>query len=170
VDAGGYATTADETRDVIVRMRPGSDDATPNANAVMAANLAALAALTGEARYYDRAAKVIASFAGELQRNIVAHTGLLAAEIDLIAPQQVVLAGTNLEGGKELMEVIRSTSLPGALQYCLGAGDHPALPALAGKSAVGHRATAYACLGPKCSPPLTEPTRLGTTLCAQRSM
>jgi uncharacterized protein YyaL (SSP411 family) len=169
-DAGGYATSADDTRDVIVRMRPGSDDATPNANAVMAVNLAALAALTGEARYHDRAAAVIASFAGELQRNIVAHTGLLAAEIDLIAPQQVVLAGTNLEGGEELMGVIRSTSLPGAQQFCLGAGDDSALPALMGKAPAGQRATAYACLGPKCSPPLTEPTRLGTTLCAQRSV
>ena len=167
---GGYTTSADDTRDVIVRMRPGSDDATPNANAVMVANLAALAALTGEARYHERAAGVIAAFAGELERNIVAHTGLLAAEIDLIAPQQVVLAGTNLEGGKELMGVIRSISLPGALQYCLGAGDDSTLPALAGKRAAGQRATAYACLGPKCSPPLTEPTRLGTTLCAQRSV
>jgi uncharacterized protein YyaL (SSP411 family) len=151
-------------------MRPGSDDATPNANAVMAANLAALAALTGEARYYQRAAAVIGAFAGELERNIVAHTGLLAAEIDLIAPQQVVLTGKTLEGGKELMEVIRSISLPGALQYCLHDGDDTTLTALAGKRAVGERATAYACLGPQCSPPLTEPTRLGTTLIGQRSV
>ncbi|MEI9898819.1 MAG: hypothetical protein WDN31_00355 [Hyphomicrobium sp.] len=37
---GGYATSADDTRDVIVRLRPGTDDATPNANAIMLANLA----------------------------------------------------------------------------------------------------------------------------------
>ena len=167
---GGYATSADDTRDVIVRMRPGADDATPNANAVMVANLAALAALTAEARYHERAAAVVAAFAGDLERNIVAHTGLLAAEIDLIAPQQVVIAGKDLDGGKELMEVIRSISLPGALQYCLHAGYDSALAALAGKRAVGPQATAYACLGPQCSPPLTEPTRLSTTLIAQRSV
>ena len=40
---GGYATSADDTRDVIVRLRPGSDDATPNANGIMVANLVALA-------------------------------------------------------------------------------------------------------------------------------
>ena len=47
IDAeGGYATSADDTRDVIVRLRPGSDDATPNANAIQLANLVALGMLT----------------------------------------------------------------------------------------------------------------------------
>ena len=30
---GGYATSADDTRDVIVRLRPGTDDAAPNPTA-----------------------------------------------------------------------------------------------------------------------------------------
>ncbi len=44
---GGYATSADDTRDVIVRLRPGSDDAAPNANGIMLANLVALGTLSG---------------------------------------------------------------------------------------------------------------------------
>jgi uncharacterized protein YyaL (SSP411 family) len=68
-EGGGYTTSADDTSDVIVRLRPGSDDATPNANAIMVSNLAALAALTGEARYADRAGETLSAFAGEIGRN-----------------------------------------------------------------------------------------------------
>ncbi len=168
-DQGGYATSADDTDDVIVRMRPGMDDATPNANAIMLSNLAALGALSGEARYLDRAAALIAAFAGDIGRNIVAHTGLLAGAIDLIAPQQVVIVGKNLEGSQELMGAIRTISLPGALQYCMDPGTSE-LAALRDKQPVNGHATAYACLGPQCSPPLTETDEFVRTLTAQRSI
>jgi hypothetical protein len=168
---GGYATSADDTRDVIVRLRPGSDDAAPNANGIMLANLVALGTLSGEPRYMDRASALLGAFAGELGRNIVAHTGLLASTFDLIAPQQVVVAGQHLDGGEKLIKVIRSISLPGALQYALD--DSPngaALPGLRDKNAVNGRATAYVCIGPQCSPSLNEPAELAKTLKEQRSL
>jgi uncharacterized protein YyaL (SSP411 family) len=168
-DQGGYATSADDTDDVIVRMRPGTDDATPNANAIMLSNLAALAALTGQARYLDRAAALTAAFAGDIGRNIVAHTGLLAGAIDVIAPQLVSIVGKNLEGSQELMDAIRTISLPGALQYCMDPGTSD-LAALRDKQPVNRHATAYACLGPQCSPPLTETNEFVRTLKAQRSV
>jgi uncharacterized protein len=168
---GGYATSADDTRDVIVRLRPGSDDAAPNANGIMLANLVALATLSGDTRYMDRASAVLDAFAGQLGRNIVAHTGLLASTFDLIAPQQVVVAGQHLDGGEKLIKVIRSISLPGALQYVLDDNvNGAALPGLRDKNAVNRRATAYVCLGPQCSPSLTEPSELAKTLKAQRSL
>jgi uncharacterized protein YyaL (SSP411 family) len=170
-DRGGYATSADDTRDVIARLRPGTDDATPNANAIMLANLMALATLSGEARYVDRAEQLLAAFAGEVGRNIVAHTGLLASTFDLLKPQQVVLAGQHLEGGDALMKVIRSISLPGVLQYALNdAANGATLPGLRDKNAVNRRATAYVCIGPQCSPSLTEPSELAKALKEQRSL
>jgi len=168
---GGYATSADDTRDVIVRLRPGTDDATPNANAIMVANLIQLTMLSGETRYMDRAAAVLSAFAGELGRNIVAYTGLLAGVFDLMAPQQVVVAGQHLDGGKALMEVIRSISLPGTLQYALDDNANGAeLPGLRDKHPVNRRATAYVCLGPQCLPSLTEAAELSKALKAQRSL
>jgi uncharacterized protein YyaL (SSP411 family) len=168
---GGYATSADDTRDVIARLRPGTDDATPNANTIMLANLVALATLSGETRYVDRAAQLLAAFAGEVGRNIVAHTGLLASTYDLLKPQQVVLAGQHLEGGEELMKVIRSISLPGALQYALNdTANGATLPGLRDKNAVNRRAEAYVCIGPQCSPSLTEPSELAKALKEQRSL
>ncbi len=169
-DGGGYATSADDTRDVIVRMRPGSDDATPNANAIMIANLAALGALTGEARYTERAAATLSAFAGDIGRNIVAHTGLMAAAVDLIAPQQIIVAGLDLEGGQALMEAIRTTSLPGALQFGLDAESSCDLAGLRDKPPVNRQGTAYVCLGPQCSAPLNDPVELTKTLKKQRSL
>ena len=168
---GGYATSADDTRDVIIRLRPGSDDATPNANAIMLSNLVALATISGDARYHERAAALLAAFAPDVGRNIVAHTGLLASTFDLLAPQQVVVAGQQLEGGEELMKVIRSISLPGALQYALSDdANGNALPGLRDKNTVNRLATAYACLGPQCSLPLNAPDELAKVLRQQRSL
>ena len=167
---GGYATSADDTRDVIARLRPGADDATPNPNAIMIANLVALGMLSEEARYFDRAKLIQAAFAADIGRNIVAHTGLLAASIDLIAPQLVVIAGSELAGGQDLIEVIRSISLPGALQYGFNDTLRSDLPVFRAKVPVNQRSTAYACLGPQCSLPLTEAQEFARTLKAQRSL
>ena len=53
--SGGYFTAADDTGDVVVRLKSAADDAVPNANAIQLSNLVVLAALTGESRYDDRA-------------------------------------------------------------------------------------------------------------------
>jgi uncharacterized protein YyaL (SSP411 family) len=169
-DFGGYATSADDTSDVIVRLRPGSDDAMPNANAIMIPNLMALANLSGEDRYGERASAILVAFSSELNRNVIAHTGLLAGAMDLIAPQQVVLTGRDLRGGNALVEVIRTISLPGALQYGLDSVIRSELPALREKTAVNGQATVYACLGPQCSQPLTDPAELHRTLKTQRGI
>ncbi len=167
-DQGGYATSADDTTDVIVRLRPGSDDATPNANAIMISNLVALTTLSGVAKYAERASVILAAFGSDLGRNVIAHTGLSAGAIDLIAPQLVVLAGGDLTGAKALIEAIRSISLPGAPLYGLDGAISSELPALGDKATVNGQTAAYACLGPQCSPPLTDPTELIRTLKAQR--
>jgi uncharacterized protein YyaL (SSP411 family) len=47
-------------------------------------------------------------------------------------------------------------------------GQTLANPTLNGKSAIGGKATAYACLGPQCSLPVTEPEALVEVLRKQR--
>ena len=90
-DAGGYAFTADDTSDVIVRMRGAHDDATPNANAVMISNLVALDLLTGKPEYLERAHAIPQAFAADLGKNTLGHCGLLSGFYDLLAPQHVVV-------------------------------------------------------------------------------
>ena len=116
-DGGGYAFTADDTPDVIVRMRGAHDDATPNANAVMISNLVALGLLTGKPAYLDRAEAIPQAFAADLGKNTLGHCGLLAGFYDLLAPQQVVvIQSADAEPSAKLARAMFKLSLPGAVQ------------------------------------------------------
>ena len=66
-------------------------------------------------------------------------------------------------------------SLPGAVQQviaeaALGPTGLPIAGPLAGKTAQDGKPTAYACLGPQCSLPVTDPDALLEVLRSQRSV
>jgi uncharacterized protein YyaL (SSP411 family) len=168
---GGYALTADDTPDVIVRLKSAQDDATPNANALMLSNLVHLYLLTGDARYVDRAEAIPRAFAGDLQRNLVAHSGLLASAMDLLAPQHVVMM-TGSDGDRtrgEMCDALLACSLPGALQQIVASGEAAgSSPALAGRAPRDGQTTAYVCIGTQCSPPITSPGELREALVQMR--
>jgi uncharacterized protein YyaL (SSP411 family) len=174
-DGGGYAFTADDTPDVIVRMRGAHDDATPNANAVMLSNLVALGLLTGKPEYLDRAEAIPEAFAADLGKNTLGHCGLLSGFYDLLAPQQVVVIETaDADQSTKLRRAMFKLSLPGAAQQAVaetatGPGGLPSAGPLAGKTAQDGQPTAYACLGPQCSLPVTEPDALLEVLRRQRA-
>ncbi len=169
---GGYAFTADDTPDVIVRMRGAHDDATPNANGLMISNLAALHLLTGKPRYLEWAEAIPKAFAADIVRNTFGHCGLIAGTLDVIAPQQVVViepqAADAVPGSSPLARAMLDLSLPGAVEQIAEPGRTLANPALTGKSAIDGKATAYACLGPQCSLPVTDPEALLDLLRKQR--
>jgi len=163
-----YAATADDTDDVIVRLSGGTDDATPNANAVQVSNLAHLAQLTGDERYREQANMILESFSGDMQQNLVGHTGLLAASLDVINPQQVVISGETLEG--DLPAALHGLSLPGALEHILVETEPAsASPSIVGKNALDDQPTSYACIGPQCSAPITAADELRDILKQQRA-
>ena len=175
-DGGGYAFTADDTPDVIVRMRGAHDDATPNANAIMITNLVALGLLTGNPAYLDRAEAIPQAFAADSAKNTLGHCGLLAGFYDLLAPQQVVVIGSaDAAASAKLARAMFKLSLPGAVQQvvaeaALGPAGLSTAGPLAGKTAQDGKPTAYACLGPQCSLPVTEPDALLEVLRRQRSV
>jgi uncharacterized protein len=171
-DGGGYAFTADDTADVIARMRSAQDDATPNANALMISNLVALSLLTGKSAYRDRAEAIAHAFAADLGRATLGHCGLLAGFYDLIAPQQVIVIETADAGASaKLAQAMFKLSLPGAVQQVVAddATGFLVARAFAGKSALAGKPTAYACIGPTCSLPLTAADELLKALREQRS-
>jgi uncharacterized protein YyaL (SSP411 family) len=172
-EPGGYAFTADDTPDVIVRLRAAHDDAVPNANGIMLSNLAALHLLTGKPRYLEWAEAIPKAFASDLARNTFGHCGLIAAELDLIAPQHVVVIEPRIPGtppgASPLARAMLDLSLPGAVQHVIEPGQTLANPVLSGKSAAGGQPTAFACLGPQCSLPVTAPEALIELLRKQRA-
>ena len=169
MDHAGYSTSADDTHDVIVRLRSASDDATPNANAVMGCNLVALYLLTSEVRYLARAEALAAVFSNDVGQAALGHTGMLAARMDLLSPLQVVVIDG--PGGEAMRRAANGVSLDGAVE--LHASASPSFPdgsPLHGKTAIEGKATAYVCAGTTCSLPITQPDKLRETLLASRAM
>ena len=112
---GGYYFTADDTSDLIVRPFSGQDEATPNANGTMVSNLVALYLWTGEERYRQRADAILRGFAGAMTANVLAHAGLLASSLDLMAPAHIVLIAPEGESTQALRRALADVSLPGAV-------------------------------------------------------
>jgi uncharacterized protein len=170
-DLGGYYFVADDTDDLIVRPLSGQDEATPNANGVMVSNLAALYLWTGEERYRARAEAILRAFAGAMSGNVLAHTGLLAAELDLLAPAHIVLIVPEGHDARGLRRALHDVSLPGAVVQEVRAGETlPASSPAHGKTVIDGKPTAYVCIGPQCSLPVTELAALVATVKAARQL
>jgi len=80
----------------------------------------------------------------------------------------VVIRTQDAAASADLARAMFGLSLPGAVQQVVDAAELPATPALAGKTAVDGQPTAYACLGPTCSLPVTSPDSLIELLRKQR--
>lgn len=165
---GGYFLSAADTSDIMIRTLSARDDATPNANAVMLSNLAALYTITGEARYRDRAEALRRSFMGEALRVASLHTGYFSGLADHTLPQHIVLIRG--AGEASMRDALNNISLPGAVvQWLQDEASAPESSPAFGKRAVQGKATAYICVGPQCSPPVTTPDELLATLRRGRS-
>ena len=170
-ELGGYCLAADDTDDLIVRPFSGHDDATPNANAMMISNLTALSLWTGEARYGTRANEILQRFAGAVAGNPVAHSGMLAAAIDTMAPALVVLMVPDGGDASAMRAALRDVSLPNVVVDEVWVDETlPASSPAFGKTPVDGKTTAYVCLGPQCSLPVTEPEKLVETIKAARQV
>jgi uncharacterized protein YyaL (SSP411 family) len=168
---GGYYFAADDTDDLILRSITALDDATPNANGTMVSNLMALYVWTGEERYRDRAETIVKAFGADVVQNVFSHTGLLCGAMDVLAPAQIVFVVP--EGGEahELRSALAQVSLPGAVVQEVSEAEAVSARSPAyGKTAIDGKPTAYVCIGPQCSLPVTDPAKLVETIKAARSV
>ncbi len=140
--AGGYFQTAVGETDLIVRLKPGHDTATPSANGTMALALARLGQMTGETAFLERAEATAAAFAGETARALPSCAALLAAVEQLAAPVEITVSGTE---PTPLLAAVAGQSLPTRVLWHGGA-EGPA--------------HAVICRGQVCLPPVADPQRL----------
>ena len=166
--AGGYAFTADDTPDVIVRMRGAHDDATPNANAIMISNLVALNLLTGKQRLSRPRPCHPRSVRAGSRQGTPSATADCSPASSTCWPRSTWWS-SRPGGDTTLASAMFGLSLPGAVQQVVGPHQPLASPALAGKTAIDGRPTAYACIGPQCSMPVTDPDALLELLRRQRT-
>jgi uncharacterized protein len=170
-EMAGYYFTAEDTDDLPVRPLNAHDDSTPNANATMISHLMALYLLTGDERYRSRAEAMLKFFSGAAAENAVAHAGLLSAAFDVLAPAEIVLIVPEGADAAALRAALHSVSLPGAVVETVSEGevlcaDSPAF----GKTAIDGKPTAYVCIGPQCSAPVTAPDALVETIKRARAV
>ena len=163
---GGYFYVPDDAEIGITRTKTAHDAATPAGNGTMVGVLARLYFLTGEAAYRERAEALVKAFSGELERNF-APLATLANGSELLrrAVQIVVVGARQAAETGALLDAVFATSLPNRVLSVLEPGA--ALPAghpAADKGLHEGRATAYVCVGPVCSLPLTEAAGLRAAL------
>ena len=159
---GGYFFSADDTRDLIARVKTASDAAVPSGNGTMVGVLTRLALLTGEPRYRERAEAVIGAFSGEIGRNFFPLATLINNAEFAQKPVQIVLVGERADPGfAALRRAVCEVSLPNRIVLAVAPDQAlpPAHPAF-GKGLVGGSAAAYVCEGPVCSLPLTKAAAL----------
>ena len=162
-DHPGYFLPADDAEALILRPRSATDEATPSANATMAANLVRLWHLTGEDRYRDDADAVIA--AAPIAENLFAAVGMLSA-LDLrLGAVDVVLVHPDGEGPDDLVAAARSAWTPNLiLSVHRDAADLPPTHPASGKASLAGKPTAYVCRGETCSLPMTNASDLAHAL------
>ena len=163
---GYYTAAADGDARLLVRPRHAHDSAQPSGNGLTAQVLARLFHLTGDDTYRVGAQAILEAFAAEAPRQPVALASILNAYDLLSGAVQIVVIGTRGEAGTEAI-VHAALSCPSPNRILLVATPRedlpPAHPA-AGKSALDGKPTAYVCIGPTCSAPVTEAAALRTAL------
>ena len=163
---GGYFYAPDDAEANISRTKTAHDSATPAGNGTLVGVLARLHHLTGEAAYLERAEALVKAFSGELERNF-SPLATLANNSEVLrrAVQVVVCGAPDDDGTRALVDAVFATSLPNRVLARLAPGDalplgHPAF----GKGQQDGKPTAYVCVGPVCSLPVTEAKALRAAL------
>src|SRR5216683_156005 len=113
---GGYFFAADDTGDLITRVKTASDAAVPSGNGTMVGVLTRLALLTGEDAYRRRAEEIVTAFSGELGRNFFPLATLINNAELAMKPVQIVLVGNPDDTAfTELRRAVYRVSLPNRL-------------------------------------------------------
>ncbi len=153
---GTYYLTAADAEGLVVRPASTTDEATPNHNAVAAANLIRLALVAGDESWREKADRLIAAIAPAAVENLYMHMALLNA-IDLrLRAAEIVVTG---EGGRAQALLATARALPPLDRIVLHAPSaeklahgHPAREKLEAAS----EPRAFICMGQTCSLPVTD--------------
>ena len=155
VQDGGFYFVSHEHEPLILRPKPGHDNATPSGNAVAALALLRVGYLLGETRYLASAERALRLFAPLMVRHPAGFASMAMALGEQLAPTRTVI----LRGGAEQLEQF-SHELAGSLDggtllLALETGLQ-GLPAVLDKPAAGDGVNAYLCQGVTCLEPVQD--------------
>jgi uncharacterized protein YyaL (SSP411 family) len=162
-DTQGYYLTAADAEDLVLRPHSTLDDATPNHNAVAAGNLVRLAVLAGDDRYREKADRLIESILAAAGNNLFGHVALLNALDFRLRAAEIVVTGDAPELVKAALKLpyLERVVLPASAGL---PASHPAEAKM--KAAAGP--AAFACVGERCSLPVTDAGALKAAVAGMR--
>ncbi|MBC8037842.1 MAG: thioredoxin domain-containing protein [Rhizobiales bacterium] len=161
-DRGGYLFASRRVSELPVQTRTIHDDAAPNANGVMLANLAALHHYTGSTDYLKLAQQIGECFAGEVERNPFAAPTYLKNIRYLSDPIQIVATG---DVSRELLlAAITRTGLDTVVHRIASSDDLPTEHPARLKFATDSKAAVFICRGMACAAPAHSEAELNDAL------
>ena len=159
-DDGGLHMSAHDATDLIVRPRAESDDAVPSAAGIAADVWTRLWILTGEVLHRDRVDQLFGALAKRIGDNVFASASLLSA-LDLRTNAvQVVIIGPSKSSMQSMAQAAYTSGHPNLVLQMMSAHQsldqhHPAAEKLKALGLVSE-ATAFVCVGTRCSLPVTS--------------
>jgi uncharacterized protein YyaL (SSP411 family) len=154
-DGGFYQTKSSET--TMPKIKQIYDGAIPSGNSVALLNLLRLSRLTNESRYDSMAAKLIKTFANEIEGAPEAYTFFLSAMDFSISPfYSVTLVGDlKQKESAEMLNALRKYYLPSTTVALKRPSEK-----IQGFEQIDGKATAYVCRDQTCLPPTNDVTSM----------
>jgi uncharacterized protein YyaL (SSP411 family) len=154
-ESGGFFFTASDHERLIHRSKTFSDEAIPSGNGAAASVLCRLGLLLGEARYLTAAERTLKAAWPSLLQYPQAHTSLLNALEDYLAPMQILIIRGPLSEANRWSSILGAAYAPTRMIFAIPSDAAELPPALAEKRA-GAQTLAYLCTGATCSAPLSS--------------
>ena len=161
-DQGGFHFTSHDHESLILRPKPGFDNATPSGNGVAAFALQRLSHLTNDLRYATAAERTLACFSGSIARQESGHCSLLMALEEWLEPTHMLILTGPCAALAQWQRQLAGRYLPSTIVVAIPDGtDEVPEPLRRPPVAV---ATAWLCQGVTCLPPMTEAAELVAAL------
>ena len=156
-DHGGFFFTSHDHEKLVLRNKPGYDNATASGNGSAALYLQRFGCLVGDHRYVVSAERTMAMFAPELTRIPHAFGSLVTAMTERAQPPAVVVISaptTSEAAAAEWQSQLAGRYAPGLIAVRVGSAAD-ALPGALVKPTASH-VQAWICKGAQCLPPVSD--------------
>ena len=161
-ERGGFYFTSHDHEKLILRNKPGHDNATPSGNGVAAMALQRLALLTGNSRYTGAAERVLALYQPQLSERPSGFASTLMALEEYLQPTRTVILRGPEGQLPDWQRALARQYLPETMVIAVPGGA-TGLPAVIDKPA-GADVNAWVCEGVTCLAPLASIDAVSRTL------
>ncbi len=164
-DDGGWFQTGHDAEPLYTRPKQSWDNATPSGTSVMVEACLALAGLTGQLRWRERAEEGI-RLLQDAARRMPTGYGWLLRQVEALAagPREIAVVGRPGPERDDLVRTAARTVLPGTITVVTTPAHDDAVPLLAGRHEVDGRPAAYVCRQLTCDRPVTASDELAELL------